>query len=68
MHKPKVEFNKKFFNLNQMCNKELKNSPKEIREREREYSLACVSKIQIEQKREQQIFIIKKKGGEEESK
>ena len=35
MHQPKVEFNKKkkFFNLNQMCNKELKiHQKKEERE------------------------------------
>ena len=61
MHKPKVEFNKKFFNLNQMCNKELKNSPKEIRERERERIFTCLCEQNIDRIEERIANIYNKK-------
>ena len=61
MHQSKVEFDKKkFINLNQMWNKELKIQRE--REREKEYSPICVGKIQIEWKKENKIFIVKKNG------
>ena len=62
MHKPKVEFNKKFLNLNQMCNKELKNSPKEIRERERIFTCLCEQNIDRIEERIANIYNKKKMG------
>ena len=69
MHQPKVDFNnKKFINLNQICNKELKIHQKKEKKIDREYSPICVGKIYIVWKKEKKIFYSKKKWGEEESK